>query len=172
MLIVTCHWGFVVVHYTARASWYVYFLTPICLSRRILLFQQKHSAPVGSYSSLSQHLPSLFHRHALAPAVSSISGLSISASVYWNWTRLSNLKCNLLCKIFPHDSNSQQSLWSITCFRVDVESIMSQTQTWADILAWAFLIDAMQMTPPLWQKVKRNSKASWWKWKWRVKKLA
>ena len=29
-----------------------------------------------------------------------------------------------------------------------------------------------QMTPPLWQKVKRNSKASWWKWKWRVKKLA
>ena len=28
------------------------------------------------------------------------------------------------------------------------------------------------MTPPLWQKVKRNSKASWWKWKWRVKKLA
>ena len=22
------------------------------------------------------------------------------------------------------------------------------------------------MTPPLWQKVKRNSKASWWKWKW------
>ena len=23
----------------------------------------------------------------------------------------------------------------------------------------------MQMTPPLWQKVKRNSKASWWKWK-------
>ena len=30
----------------------------------------------------------------------------------------------------------------------------------------------MQMTPPLWQKVKRNSKASWWKWKWTVKKLA
>ena len=28
------------------------------------------------------------------------------------------------------------------------------------------------LTPPLWQKVKRNSKASWWKWKWRVKKLA
>ena len=29
----------------------------------------------------------------------------------------------------------------------------------------------MQMTPPSWQKVKRNSKASWWKWKRRVKKL-
>ena len=26
--------------------------------------------------------------------------------------------------------------------------------------------------PPLWQKVKRNSKASWWKWKRRVKKAA
>ena len=25
-----------------------------------------------------------------------------------------------------------------------------------------------QMTPPLWQKVKRNYKASWWKWKWRA----
>ena len=23
----------------------------------------------------------------------------------------------------------------------------------------------MQKTPPLWQKVKRNYKASWWKWK-------
>ena len=30
----------------------------------------------------------------------------------------------------------------------------------------------MQMTPPLWQKVKSNKKASWWKWKRRVKKLA
>ena len=30
------------------------------------------------------------------------------------------------------------------------------------------------MTPPLWQKVKRNSKASWWKWKrlkWKSLKL-
>ena len=26
-----------------------------------------------------------------------------------------------------------------------------------------------QMTPPLWQKVKKTSKASWWKWKRRVK---
>ena len=29
----------------------------------------------------------------------------------------------------------------------------------------------MQMTPPLWQKGKKNQTASWWKWK-RVKKLA
>ena len=30
----------------------------------------------------------------------------------------------------------------------------------------------LQMTPPLWQKVKKNSKASWWEWKRRVKNLA
>ena len=28
------------------------------------------------------------------------------------------------------------------------------------------------MTPPLWQKAKRNWRASWWKWKRRVRKLA
>ena len=28
------------------------------------------------------------------------------------------------------------------------------------------------MTPPLWQKVKRNKKATWWGWKRKVKKLA
>ena len=30
----------------------------------------------------------------------------------------------------------------------------------------------MQMTQPLWQKVNRNWRASWWKWERRVKKLA
>ena len=30
----------------------------------------------------------------------------------------------------------------------------------------------MWMTPPLWQKAKRSWRASWWKWKRRVKKLA
>ena len=30
----------------------------------------------------------------------------------------------------------------------------------------------MQMTPPLWQKLKGSQRASWWKWKRRVKKLA
>ena len=29
----------------------------------------------------------------------------------------------------------------------------------------------MQMTPPLWQKVKRNQKTSWWKWERRVEKV-
>ena len=29
----------------------------------------------------------------------------------------------------------------------------------------------MQMTPPLWQKMKKNKRASWWKWKRRVKNI-
>ena len=29
----------------------------------------------------------------------------------------------------------------------------------------------MQMTPPLWQKAKKNLRASWWNWKRKVKKL-
>ena len=32
------------------------------------------------------------------------------------------------------------------------------------------ITSAIQMTPPLWQKVKRNWRDSWWKWKRRVKK--
>ena len=32
------------------------------------------------------------------------------------------------------------------------------------------IISDMQMTPPLWQKVKRNWRASWWGWKRRLKK--
>ena len=34
------------------------------------------------------------------------------------------------------------------------------------------ILSDMQMTPPLWQKAKRNWRASRWKWKRRVKKLA
>lgn len=147
MLIVTCHWGFVVVCYTARASWYICFLTSTCLSQEESSYSNKNTLlqwdHIPHFPSTCQACSTIMHS---PQQLSSISGLSISASVYRNWTCLSNLICNLLCKIFPHYSNSQQSLWSITCFRVDVESIMSQTQTWADILAWAFLIDAMALS--------------------------
>ena len=34
------------------------------------------------------------------------------------------------------------------------------------------ITSGMQMTPSLWQKVKRNWKAFWWKWRRKVKKLA
>ena len=33
------------------------------------------------------------------------------------------------------------------------------------------VISDTQMTPPLWQKVKKNSRVSWWKWKRIMKKL-
>ena len=34
------------------------------------------------------------------------------------------------------------------------------------------IISDMQMTSPLWQKVKKSWRASWWRWKRRVKMLA
>ena len=39
------------------------------------------------------------------------------------------------------------------------------------LLGEILITSDMQMTPPLWQKVKRNWKASWWKRKRRMKKL-
>ena len=37
---------------------------------------------------------------------------------------------------------------------------------------WPQMAPQMWMTPPLWQRTKRNWRTSWWKWKRRVKKLA
>ena len=49
---------------------------------------------------------------------------------------------------------------------------LEETQAGSGLLGEISITSHMQMTPPLLQKVKRNSKASWWKWKRRVKKLA
>ena len=40
---------------------------------------------------------------------------------------------------------------------------------WSDLAATAA---DMQMTPPLWRKVKESQRTSWWKWKRKLKKLA
>ena len=40
------------------------------------------------------------------------------------------------------------------------------------LLGEILITSDMQMTPPLWEKVNRNQRASWQKWKRRVKKLA
>ena len=40
-----------------------------------------------------------------------------------------------------------------------------ESRFWGEI----WITSDMQMTTPLWQKVKRNQRASWWKWKRRVK---
>ena len=52
-----------------------------------------------------------------------------------------------------------------------------QIQGWkhkleSKLLGEASVTSDMQMAPHLWQKVKRNWRTSWWKWKKRVKKLA
>ena len=44
-----------------------------------------------------------------------------------------------------------------------------EAHAWIKIAGRNINTSDMQMTPPLWQKVKRNS---WWRWKKRVKKLA
>ena len=45
---------------------------------------------------------------------------------------------------------------------------LHEAQTWIKIA----ISSDMPKTPSVWQKVKRNQRASWWKWKRRVKSLA
>ena len=58
----------------------------------------------------------------------------------------------------------QSTLWeTLGCKKHKLES---------RLLGEISLTSDMQMTPLLWQRVKGNWKASWWKWERRVKKLA
>ena len=56
--------------------------------------------------------------------------------------------------------------------------LTSMQSTSCEMLDWiknkleSRLLGEISITPPLWQKSKRNYRASWWKWKRRVKKLA
>ena len=73
--------------------------------------------------------------------------------------------------------NRERSSKSPCLFNLYAEYIMrnaglDEAHTGIKILGEISITSDMQMTPPLWQKVKRNTKASWWKWKRRVKKLA
>ena len=49
---------------------------------------------------------------------------------------------------------------------------LDETQAGIKIARRNIITSDMQMTPPLCQKVKKNEKASWWKWKRRMKMLA
>ena len=49
---------------------------------------------------------------------------------------------------------------------------LDEAQAGIKMLGEISITSDMQMTPPSRQKVKRNWRASWWKWKRRVKKLA
>ena len=82
---------------------------------------------------------------------------------------------------FPIGKGAHQGCILSPClFNLYAEYIMRNTgldeaQTWfpeSRLPGEISITSDMQMTPPLWQKVKKNQRASWWKWKRRVKKLA
>ena len=58
-----------------------------------------------------------------------------------------------------------------------MQSTSWETQGWkkhkleSRLLGEISITSDIQMTPPVWQQVKRNWKASWWKWKRTVKKV-
>ena len=72
----------------------------------------------------------------------------------------------------------QGSILSPCLFNLYAESTSWETLDWkkhkveSRLRGEISVTSDMHMTPPLWQNVNRNSKASWWRWKWRVKKLA
>ena len=71
----------------------------------------------------------------------------------------------------------QDCILSPCLFNLYAEYIMrnarlNEAQARIKIAGRKSITSDMQMTPPLWQKVKKNVRASWWKWKRTVKKLA
>ena len=72
----------------------------------------------------------------------------------------------LLCSLFSWSNNESNVYKGLS--RVGMQLYLYISRLPREIS----ITSDMQMTPPLQQKVKRNSKASWWKWKRRVKKLA
>ena len=48
---------------------------------------------------------------------------------------------------------------------------LDEAQAGIKMLGEISITSDMQMTPPSWQKAKKNQRASWWKWKRTVKKL-
>ena len=66
--------------------------------------------------------------------------------------------------------------WSPWLFNLNAEYIMRNARLDEAQLESRFpgeisITSDMQMTPPLWRKMKRNERASWWRWKGIVKKL-
>ena len=63
-------------------------------------------------------------------------------------------------------------------YLISIQSTLCEMPTWmkhkleARLSGEISVTSDSQMTPPLWQKAKKNERASWWKWKERVKKLA
>ena len=71
----------------------------------------------------------------------------------------------------------QGCILSVCLFNLYAEYIMrnvglDEAQAGIKMLGEISITSDMQMTPPSWQKAKKNQRASWWKWKRTVKKLA
>ena len=70
----------------------------------------------------------------------------------------------------------QSCVLSACLFNLYAECIMrnaglEEAQAGIKIAREISITSDMQMIPPLWQKANRNYRASWWRWKRRVKKL-
>ena len=105
---------------------------------------------------------------------------SVSITSFWSMLKLMSIKlvissnhlilCHpllLLPSIFPSIRVFPKE--SVLCIRWSkCWSFASASVLAMNIQDWSTLTSDMQMTPPLWQRVKKNSRASWWKWKRRV----
>ena len=81
--------------------------------------------------------------------------LSPSSPWYWAW----EASCHPACLTYMQSTSCKMLGWT----KHKLES---------RLLGEISITSDMQMIPSLWQKGKKNLKASWWKWKRKMKKLA
>ena len=81
-----------------------------------------------------------------------------------DWFQVGTRVCQS-CILSPCMSNlyAEYIMWN---------AMLDEAQAGLKIASRNIITSDMQMTPPLRQKLKKNWRASWWKWKRRVKKLA
>ena len=81
-------------------------------------------------------------------------------------------------RLVPNWEKSMSKLYCHPAYLTSMPSTSCKMLGWmkhkleSRLLGQISITSDMQMTPPLWQKAKRNWGVSWWKWKRRVKKLA
>ena len=79
-------------------------------------------------------------------------------------------------KIILQSKRNQKAVYCHPAYLTYMQSTSGETLGWmrhrmeSRLLGEISITSDMQMTPPLWQKAKRDWRASWWKWERRVKK--